>query len=346
MAKKPVGTTAFKPTPPRKQTVSLSAADSAAPTPFPPDPPAAPTGPTGPTGGGGGGEDKPPAVDPDAYAKSQVAEAKRVRTKNAIVAMQDLMRSYGLESLMGVITGYVQDDYDDDAINALIRQTPEYKVRFPAMAALAAKNRVLSEAEYIAFETEASQMERAYGLPAGMLGKSTVTDLISNEVSVRELEERVGLAANGAYNATAAVKKQFKDYYGIDTGGLTAYFLDPQKALPLLNKQVTSAQIGAEAALQGIGVNAGLAENLTEAGITRDSAQAGFSTVAGMGGLSVGAGETVSQEELIKGTLLESDPAKQKMARVAKSKTGAFEGGGQFLQTKEGSVGLGSAATR
>jgi hypothetical protein len=154
------------------------------------------------------------------------------------------------------------------------------------------------------------------------------------------------MAAAGAFQTAPEVKKAFKDYYGIDSGGLTAYFLDPEVATPLLTKQYAAAQIGAEAAMQGIDVASSLAEQLNIAGVSREEARTGFGAVAGEAGLSVGAGDVVSQQDLIKGNLLGDQAAQANKARAVGGKLGKFQGGGEFLQTQQGVTGLGSAATK
>ena len=295
-----------------------------------------------PPGGGGA------TADPYAYDREQAANAKRERSMNAIEAMRGIMASYGLSSLMDKIQSYVTQGYTDpDAIMALIRTTPEYEQRFPAMKELAKKGRAISEAEYISYEAEAAGMERMYGLPAGMItGKESISKLLTSEVSAKELGERVTMAAAGAFQTSPEVKKQFKDYYGIDSGGLTAYFLDPEVATPLLTKQYVSAQLGAEAAMQGIDVGMTLAEQLNVAGVTKDEARIGFGAVAGEAGLTAGAGDVVSQEQLIKANLLGDQTAKAAKERAAGGKLGKFQGGGEFLQTQQGAVGLGTATTQ
>ena len=265
------------------------------------------------------------------------------RNTNSIAILRGLLGDYGLDSLMNTVIGYVQDGYDPDAVMVLIRQTPEYKQRFPAMENLAAKKRTISEASYIEFERNAAQLERLYGLPAGMLGKDAVTNLLSNEVSANELENRVTLAASAAFQAAPEVRNALKDYYNIDSGGLTSYFLDPQRAMPLLNKQYVSAQLGAEAAMQGIGIDRSMAEMLNERGVSTADAQQGFSQVAGLRSLSSGLGEQVSQNELIKGNLLSDQEAAQSIGRVQKSRTGRFEGGGSYAGSTSGVQGLGSS---
>ena len=294
-----------------------------------------------PNGGGRGGG----TVDPDAEERANI---RRERSMNAIEAMRGIMTQYGLGSLMTKIQQYVTNGYTDpEAIMALIRTTPEYEQRFPAMKELAKVGRGISEAEYISYESEAAGMERMYGLPAGMItGKDTISKLLVGAVSGRELEERVTMAAAGAFQTSPEVKKQFKDYYGIDSGGLTAYFLDPEVATPLLTKRYVSAQLGAEAAMQGIDVGMTLAEQLNVAGVTKDEARIGFGAVAGEAGLTSGLGDTVSQEQLIKANLLGDQTAKAAKERAAGGKLGKFQGGGEFLQTQQGAVGLGTAATK
>jgi hypothetical protein len=281
-----------------------------------------------------------------AFLKAQAAEEKRLRTMNAITSMKGLMESYGLSSLMNKITGWITDGYEGDAIMALVRQSKEYEQRFPAMKALAAKGRAISEAEYISYEQAAAGYERLYGLPAGMLtSKDQITKLLSNEVSARELEERTVKASQSQYSLPEEYRRMFRDYYGVDSGGLTAYYLDPDVAAPLLERQFVSAQIGMEGALQGVGVGSDVAEMLYQQGVNREQARQGFQQVAASKELTTGRGDTVTQEDLIKGTMTDNAAAQASIERAAASRVGRFSGGGSFLQNQGGAVGLGSSST-
>lgn len=281
-------------------------------------------------------------LDADAAAR---ATQETNRQNNAIQVVQALLKQYNLSSLYNTVVDYVKNGYDPESISVLIRTTPEYQQRFPAMAALSAKGRAISEADYINFEQQASGLERRYGLPEGML-MGNVTELLTNEVSATELNDRVVLASAASIQAPQEVKDMFKNYYGIDSGGMTAYFLDPDKATPLLEKQFASSLIGNEAARQGIGIDVYSAENLQSLGVTKDEARTGFATVAGAQGLTAGRGDTVTQQQLISGTLGKDEKAKKDIERAAGSRVGRFQGGGEFLQNQQGNVGLGSAATR
>jgi len=294
-----------------------------------------------PSGGNDGGGD---TYDPDAFAKAQAAEFERRRISNAVGVLQGVMNEYGLGDLMSQITTWVQDGLDGDAIMMKVRETDSYNRRFPAMKALRSKGRFIDEASYIEFERTAAQLERSYGLPAGMLDVGTVTRLLENEVSLRELEERVTLAAVGAYQTSNEIKQQFKDYYGIDQGGLTAYFLDPDKAMPLLNKQYASSVLGAEGQMQGIGVGREMAEELTNMGVSREEARAGFGRVRGQQGLMAGRGDVVNQDELIGANLMNQEDAQRNVERAATARIGRFQGGGGYQTQQTGVRALESSS--
>lgn len=292
--------------------------------------------------------DTTPSAEDQYWNWRKTEDQNQIRQANDSLIQQitGIFSDYGLSSLYGAIVDYVQRGYSPDAIAILLRQTPEYKERFPAMAALSAKGKAISEGEYIAFERKASSLERAYGLPTGMLGKNAITTLLTNEVSGQELEDRVTMAAAGAFQTSPEVKQVFEQYYGIGSGGLTAYFLDPSQALPLLEKQYVSSQIGAEAAMQDVTVQALTSERLFEAGVTRDQARQGFGQVAQMGALTQGRGDVATQEQLISGTFENNQEALASIDRASRARAGRFQQGGGFATSQQGVSGLGSAATR
>lgn len=279
------------------------------------------------------------------YETSVRAAEESRRQQSAIATMKGLLESYGLSALYDRVVGFIKEGYDPDAISVLIRTTPEYKQRFPAMEALGRKGRAISEAEYIDYERTASGLERRYGIPEGML-MGSVTDLLTNEVSASELNDRVLLASSAAIQAPDDVKNTFMDYYGIGPGGLTAYFLDPDKATPLLEKQYATTVIGTEARRQGVEMDVYGSENLATLGITQDQAREGFGRVAGARALTQGRGDVVTQQELVAGTFGQNEEALQNIERATKARTGRFQQGGGFSTSNQGVSGLGTAATR
>lgn len=280
-----------------------------------------------------------------AAERAREAAIEKRRQQNAIATMKALLNEYGMNSLYDRVVGYIKEGYDPDAVMVLIRTTPEYKQRFPAMEELARQGRAISEAEYIDYERTAAGLERRYGIPEGML-MGSVTELLTNQVSASELNDRVLLASAAAIEAPDDIKNTFRDYYGIEQGGLTAYFLDPDKATPLLEKQYAASVIGTEAARQGIGVDAFGAENLASLGISQEQAREGFGRVAGAQPLTQGRGDVVTTQELIQGTFGQSEEALRNIERAQRARTGRFQQGGGFAGEREGVTGLGTAATR
>lgn len=280
-----------------------------------------------------------------AWLKQQQAEAQAAQLAQqqaaAIGAIKAQFSAFGLGSLAGKIEEYIKKGYDSNTAYLMLTQTAEYKARFPAMAALAAQGRSITEAEYIGYEQTAAQTEREFGLPSGML-TGNVTEMLTKNISASEFRQRATLAASDALTAPQDLKDQMANYYGLDQGALTAYYLDPDIALPLLEKQAAAARIGVQGTRQGLDINLGWAENLQGRGISEAAAGQGFATVAGLQGLESGRGETVSQDNLISGVF--GDAAdQQKIARVQGSRTGRFESGGGFATDRSGYAGLGGA---
>jgi hypothetical protein len=286
-------------------------------------------------GGGNGGGGGTAPVDP---AMQLFQMQQQIQQQNVISTLTATFNEYGLGSLVPKMIGWAKQNYNAEAIMALIRQTSEYKARFPAMEALAKKGRAISEAVYIDYERNASTLERQYGLPSGML-MGNVTNLLSSEVSLSELNDRVLLASANSIQAPPELRQTLQRFYGIDSGGLTAYFLDPNVATPLLERQAASAAIGTEAVRQGIGIDVYGAENLQQLGITTEGARLGFGQVAAQRPFSEGRGDVVTQDQMIAGTFYDVQAGRE-VERVRESRLGRFQAGGQFVSTERGVSGL------
>lgn len=318
---------------------------------------------TAPSSGGGGGGNPPPPPGPSAaevaqqaYYENQTrlaneaaaaaAAARKAAQDSIIAAVTGVFNSYGMSDLVPLITQYAREGLSGDSIGILLRETPQYAKRFPAMKALQAKGRAITEGEYIGYERSAASLEQQYGLPEGML-VSNVTGLLTNEVSAAEMADRVRLASAGSILAPEDFKAQMRDRFGVDSGGLTAYYLDPTIAQPLLEKRYAMALIGTEAARAGVdGVATDYLSLLQGNGVTAGMAQQGFGRVASQEGLMFGKGEVASQDALVQ-TAFGTDPnAVDTVERVVKSRTAAFQGGGGFAQDRTGSSrGLGVSST-
>jgi hypothetical protein len=201
--------------------------------------------------------------------------------RDAYQSILNLFTSYGLGSLAPNILQYVQQGYSADTISILLQQTDAYKQRFAGnelrkKAGLA----VLSPADYLATEDSYKQIMRSAGLPAGFYDSPTdFVNFIGQDVSPTEMNSRVQLASSATVTASPYYKQALSDM-GLSHGDMTAYFLDPGKAVPLLQQQATTAAIGSEALARGLGFDQGYATRLAQAGFSQSQAAQGYSQIS------------------------------------------------------------------
>lgn len=270
-------------------------------------------------------------------------------TANQIIATA--LAGWGLQSLTSAVQGYNTQGLSSDEAYTQLIQTTEYKTRF-AGNDTRRKNGLgtLSEAEYLNREATIDQQFRSYNLPPGFSdSQADKAKLIGNNVGGQELDQRLKAAqdivTDGALTGTLAYARA---NYGLGTGDLVAYFLDPAKAAPVLTQIAGASQIGAAAARVGFGnVDTGTAERLNALGVSQDQAASGFSQAASLTGLTDTVADTgrVTKDDLEKG-LLEGDAAAQKRIQATQdARKAQFAGGGTFASSNSGISGLGSAAT-
>lgn len=217
-----------------------------------------------------------PITPPDTNYENQLHGSDR----DAYLAITNLFRGYGLESLAPKIFDYIKNGYSGDTITILLQDTPEYKQRFSGNEARkTAGLPVLSPAEYLSTEASYRQIMESAGLPSGFYDQpSDFTTWIGKNVSPTEIQSRVDLATQATVLSNPTYR-QALNQMGISDGQLTSYFLDPTKALPYLQKSAATAAIGAEALNNGLAFDQGYAAQLASAGISQATAQQGYAQV-------------------------------------------------------------------
>lgn len=201
--------------------------------------------------------------------------------RDAFMALNAMFDQYDLGSLAGKIYDYVKNGYSADTISILLQDTAEYKDRFKANEARRkAGMQVLSPAEYLSIESSYRQIMRQSGLPTGFYDNTDdFTKFISGDMSPTELQGRVDLATQASVLANDTYKAALKQM-GIGQGDVAAYFLDPARATPLLQKAAATAAIGAEAMARGLQFDSLRAEQLATSGVGREQAASGFAQIA------------------------------------------------------------------
>jgi hypothetical protein len=223
--------------------------------------------------------------------------------RDAYLALQSLFNGFGLGSLAPKIFDFAKQGYGADVISLLLADTPEYKERFAGNEARKkAGLPVLSPAEYLSTERSYRQIMQDAGLPKGFYDSPTdFTKWIAGDVSPNEIKGRVDLAVAQSGSANNSTKQALDMLYGVDESHVTAYFLDPTRALPLLQKQAAAATFGAEALKRNLTLDRQDLEDFATAGLSLSQVSQGFQQVAEMlpniQAIAERYGETFTQRE-------------------------------------------------
>ena len=345
----PVTTDTALPTPPTSP-LTVVPAGGPAPEPTPPPvvktPPAPPksTGipPQPPTGAGPGG--RPGGVSGGFGGTSGVTAPNgnlSAADASAQATITNLLGQYGLASLGQWAWNKYLNGEDPTQIMLELRKTPDYEARFPAMAELAKQGHAITEASYINYEQSIAGLLHANGLPKGMYDSpQDIAKMLVSNVSVNEAQARIQLAATAAFSAPKEVRDALLSQQGIDAGHLISFFLDPDRAAPIIQRDLAMAQVAGAGATQGVNVDALTAANLADQGISFGQAQQGFGQVAQTAGLGGGFGETVNQGTRTAAAFGNSD-ANQAEQRVIKGRLANFNKGGGLAEQQGGVAGLG-----
>lgn len=251
--------------------------------------------------------------------------------RDAFLAVSTLFKSYDLESLAGKVYEYVKNGYSADTIAILLQDTPEYKERFAGNELRKkAGLPVLNPAEYLATESSYRQIMQSAGLPSGFYDSPRDFDMwISKNVSPTEIQSRVELATQATVLSNPTYRKALNQM-GIQDSELTAYFLDPDRALPYLQKSAATAAIGAAAIDQGLGFDARYAADLATKGVTAEEARSGYSQIASeaqtLSNLGAIYGEEYSQRTGEEAILGGNAQAINKRQRLINNEKGQFSG--------------------
>jgi hypothetical protein len=225
------------------------------------------------------------SAEESARLAAQEVENARLQTQRTDWSeyLSQVFNSYGLSALAPKIKEFVQQGFTPDTVTLKLQETPEYKQRF-----IGNENRrkaglpVLTPGEYLSVESSYKKILKDAELPSGFYDQpDDFSKFIGADIAPTELQERVNIANQSLQNADPFFTDSLRTYYGLNSGDMLAYALDPERALPVITRQQKAAQFGAEAARQGIQVAAPMAERFTgQLGVTQQEARQGFEQVA------------------------------------------------------------------
>lgn len=232
-------------------------------------------------------------LNPDGSSKT-VVEKKEIdkNTRDAYALLEEAFKLYGLESLVPVIRGYMENDLGVEQAKLKLKTEQAYKDRFKGNELRRAKGlNVLGEDAYLELENDYSETLKSYGL-SDYFGVATdattraarqqkMADVIGGDISADEFKERIKTVVTRVNMADANTKTALKSLYDITDTDLVKYFLNPAEGSETLKRKVTVAEISAASMTAGLGqTSLAAAEDLARLGIDKAKALTGYENIA------------------------------------------------------------------
>lgn len=290
-----------------------------------------------------------------------------LQQKNALQLIEERFASYGIRGLAEAMRKLIADNSDADGniseslVVAGLRKTPEYQRRFAGNVERSKKIQedvdagrqprygLLSEADYVKAEEDYRSILSDYTIPGFYDKPESYVNLISNNISPKEVQARALAAQQAASSANPQIKTQLKAMYGIDENNLAAYFLDPEIAKTALKPIAASnaATIAAAAQRSGLSLTQGDAERISgriAPGATDlISADTLFQQTALTAGLAVGSvsGEaaTVGTEDVLTAAAGNVE-AQAKLQKERQKRQAEYQAKSGMAETTKGVIGL------
>lgn len=309
------------------------------------EPPAAPTPPPATT--------STTSSDADNVLEDEFVEAAQEAqdARDALEIIKDSLRQYGLEGLSGEAYNMLIEGSSPEAVVLRLRETEQFQERFKGMEMRReAGFPAISPGEYIALERNYKQTMIAAGIPEGFYDSpDDFAAFIGNDVSPNEMSQRVAMAAAAVQSVDPNLKTQLQDLYGIgveNDGELTAYFLDPDRGVNVIEQRLQMEAAGLSSAAVGTlggGFERDTAERLADLNVQRREITERMQGQRGLTQRLVGEERAVTTSELAAAEFgLDSDAtADVKRLRQQRQQRGRREMGS--LVTGAGVTGLGRA---
>jgi hypothetical protein len=194
----------------------------------------------------------------------------------------DQLHEWGLDTLAPAVDELIKQGLDAPAVTLQLQETPQYKERFKANEIRRQKGLpVLSPADYVSTEAAYRSVLRTYGLPSGFYDShDDFNQFLGNDVSPDELNQRARVAQQVWLSNDAETRAGWTQFYGLSGGAAIASILDPEKALPIIQRQAEAAQFGASAERQGLQADRARLERYADLGISQETIDTGFSRIA------------------------------------------------------------------
>jgi hypothetical protein len=275
--------------------------------------------------------------------------------QDAWAVAKQMLDDYGLSELFPEIESYLLKGLSPEAAIGRVKDTDIYKKRFAGMQArLDNGYNAISPAQYLSQETAIKQLMAEAGFAPGFYDEpEDLAEFIANDVRPEEVRDRIKLAQRAVMDADPLIKAELQERFGIglDTeADLVSYFLDPERAVPILEmkSQVGVAELGA-ATQRAMGTGRTLQTETAQELVRRGYSQREIGErLKGRGGMTqrmLGEGRGISATEVAAAEFgLDSEAvANVRRLRQERQQRGSRTSGAMITQA--GVTGLGAVNT-
>lgn len=205
--------------------------------------------------------------------------------------------------LDGLIAKWTETGSIDIAL-ATVRGSDEYAKAFPGIRREDGTLR-MTEIQYLELKDGMKDALRTYNLNPDIFADE-ITSAISGDVDIQEFKARLEFGYEQLINNKDQVLEIFNEQYGyaIDETSLFAMFISPTISTAVLENQILTSQILAEAEIATVSVGLTTAEKFVEADISQKDAAKVFARtdeLSGLTGAAAGRGNTITEEQIALG---------------------------------------------
>lgn len=297
--------------------------------------PAAPTAPTAP----------PVGITPGATTP-QSPDLQR----DALARLSGLLQGYGLSGMLEWVKSKLIAGASEAEIQLELYEQDAFKARFPVIEARRkAELNPVSVAEVLEYETRGRELLRRAGITQeSFMTTDYLQGLMTNDVSLAEVQDRLNDGLLRVQSAPPEVRTYFGNIFGTNSDvAMAQLFLDPDKAVPELEKMASTAIAGGIGQRFGINIAEGIAREIADTGVSDGAIWQGFSQLDSMRTLfdeTISEGTDLTVEgEGIDAIFNTGAGGQAAIERRLQTRSAAFKGGGNAAATDRGAVGLGVA---
>jgi hypothetical protein len=264
--------------------------------------------------------------------------------------LQDFLNNYGLSSIdiNAAWSAFVKSGSNLDYwTNTWLPTTSAFKAAYPVYDQLMKEGRGITVADYRNYVQTANSLAQQEGFPQGFVTQDDISKSLLAGVSTSELQQRFQDAGRIVNQLPTEDVNYLSSELGVSKGDLAAYWIDPSKALPLIEQKLAAAQVGGAAARAGIDLGFGQANQLAALGVSGSQAKAGFGNLANAQQLFTPLpgqnGNTMSQDQQVGAVFGTDNNAAQQLQQTAAQRKATFTAGGSYTSSNQGFVGAGTA---